>query len=176
MSRHYVLSPGDLIFPMCYSTVFHEGSGVVKGTVPDLRTEQSCVVESGLSPEVIVNQRERPLLISFTNPHVIKLGLRHAQTRFDIPQTLPVGQLRKGHTQKLIPTRKTFHLVIALVPFHTLAKLVRGDKVHQLSKNDSPDIHRPSPFSVMRKYGQWKKIISNTKMSSLDKNPCLPIG
>ncbi len=103
------------------------------------------------------------------NPHVIKLGFRHAQTRFDIPQTLPVGQLRKGHTEKLIPTRKTFHLVIAFVPFYTLAKLVRWYKIHQLSKNDSPDIHRPSPSAVMRKYGLWEKIISNTKMSYLDK-------
>lgn len=109
------------------------------------------------------------------NSHVIKLGFRHAQTRFDIPQTFPVGQLRKGHTEKLIPTRKTFHLVIAVVPFHTLAKLVRWYKVHQLSKNDSPDIHRPSPSAVMRKYALWKKIISNTKMSSLDKKPCLSI-
>ena len=110
-----------------------------------------------------------------SNPHVIELGFGHAQARLDIPQTFPVGQLRKSHAEELIPAGKALDLVIAVVAFYALTKFVRWDKVHQLSKNDSSDIHSPSPSAVMRKYDPSEKIISNTKMSLLDKNLCLSI-
>jgi hypothetical protein len=104
---------------------------------------------------------------------VIELGLRYAQARFDVPETFPVSQLCKGHTEELIPTRKGLDLVIAVVSLYAPVKLVRWHKVHQLSKNSSPDIHKPSPSAVLRKYGRWEDLISNRKIAFFDKSSYL---
>lgn len=37
------------------------------------------------------------------NAHVIELRASRAQTRFDVAETLAIGQLRKRHAQELIP-------------------------------------------------------------------------
>jgi hypothetical protein len=94
--------------------------------------------------------------------HVIELGFRHAQARLDIPETFSIRQLCKGHTEKLVPARKALYFVILVVPLYTLAKLVRWHEIHQLCKNGSADIHKPSPSAqVLRKYGLTERIISN---------------
>jgi hypothetical protein len=63
--------------------------------------------------------------------------------------------LGEGHAKELIPTGKRFDFVMALVSLDTLTKLVRGQKVHELSKNGFPIIHEPSPSSnpKLKKYG-----------------------
>lgn len=76
------------------------------------------------------------------NAHVIELGGLGSQTRFDVSETLAIGQLGKGHREKLIPARKALDFVAALVAPHAAAKFVRGgNKVHQLSKNRFAGIH-----------------------------------
>lgn len=65
--------------------------------------------------------------------HMIKLLRSCSQTRFDVSETLSIRKLRKRQSQELIPARKTFDLVVAVITLHTTAKLVsRGNKIHQL--------------------------------------------
>jgi hypothetical protein len=59
----------------------------------------------------------------------------NAQTRFDIAQTLSIGQLGKDHAQQLFPAGKVVNLVVALVSFDTLVELVPGQEVDELRKH-----------------------------------------
>lgn len=104
-----------------------------------------------------------------TNSHRVEFGFRGTHTRFDIPKTFPISQLGEGHTEELIPARKAFYFVIAIVTLYALVERVGWEKVHQLGKNRFSDIHRLPPFAWVRKYGQSEKIISNRKITFLDK-------
>jgi len=73
--------------------------------------------------------------------HVIELGRGSSQTRFDVSQALSVGQLSKRHAEKLIPARKAFDFVAALITLDAASKFVGGNKVHQLSKDCFGGIH-----------------------------------
>src|SRR5919108_3015774 len=75
------------------------------------------------------------------NAHMVELGWRRSQTRLDISEALSKRQLGKGQGEKLIPARKALDFVIALVTLYTAAKFVRGNKVHQLSKDCFAAIH-----------------------------------
>ena len=54
--------------------------------------------------------------------HVIELGDLTAQTGFDIAQTFPIGQLRKGHAQIVIETREVLDLVLPVVASYAATK------------------------------------------------------
>ena len=69
------------------------------------------------------------------NAHVVQFALHGTQTSFDIPQTLPVRELCKGHAEKLIHARKSFDFVIAPVALDAFAKLVLRKKIEQLREN-----------------------------------------
>jgi hypothetical protein len=72
--------------------------------------------------------------------------------------------LGEGHAKELVSAGKRLYFVVAVVAFYALAKFVAGYKVQQLSKNGSPDIHRPSPPATLRKYGLSESEISNRKI------------
>ena len=59
-----------------------------------------------------------------SNAHVIELGWGCPQTRFDVSEALPVGQLGKRHAEKLIPAGKALDLVVALIALHAAAEFV----------------------------------------------------
>jgi hypothetical protein len=69
--------------------------------------------------------------------------------------------LGKRHGEILIPAREADHLAIAAVPIDAFAKLVCGDKVHQLGKDRFPGIHALSPYSLMSETGISGEKISN---------------
>jgi hypothetical protein len=95
---------------------------------------------------------------------MIEFHLGRSQTNFDIAQAFPISQLRKGQAEELIPTRKSFDLVMALIPLYALAEFVSGKKVRQLGKYRFAGIHQPSPFAGRRKYGSGKVLSSNRKI------------
>jgi hypothetical protein len=68
---------------------------------------------------------------------MIKLGLHGPKTRFDIAQTLAIGQLSKGHAEELIEARKVSNVVFAPIPRNALVEFVSGKKAHQLREDDS---------------------------------------
>ena len=63
---------------------------------------------------------------------VIQLGANGPQARLDVAQTLPKGQLREGHAEKLVEAGETQDLEVAPIPVDGLAKFVEGKKFGQL--------------------------------------------
>jgi hypothetical protein len=54
------------------------------------------------------------------------------QARFDVAQTLAIGQLRERHRQILIEARERFDLVLAVVTRHTATKRRKRQVSHDL--------------------------------------------
>jgi hypothetical protein len=72
---------------------------------------------------------------------VVELVAARAQTNFYIFKTLAIGDLSKGHGEKLIPAREATNLVVAVVTSDTPPKLFGVDPFHQLSENSFSRIH-----------------------------------
>ena len=58
--------------------------------------------------------------------HVIEFPLSRTETGLDVSETFPIGQLSKGHAEELVPARKAFDLVMAVVSLNTFLKFVNG--------------------------------------------------
>ena len=61
---------------------------------------------------------------SAPDAQVIKLGLVGSQTGLDIPETFSICKLGKSQAEKLVPTRKSLHLVVPPVAFYALLEIV----------------------------------------------------
>jgi hypothetical protein len=79
---------------------------------------------------------------------VVEFGLLSAETRFDIAQTLAIGELSKDQTKELIPTGEVFDIAVALVAVNANLKLITRKVVQQLSENGSAKIHLLPPAKV----------------------------
>jgi len=89
---------------------------------------------------------------------VIQLALYRSQTRFDVSQAFPVGQLVECHTELLIPAGEALDFVVAVVVFDGLPENVGRDEVHQLGENGATRVHEPSPSADMQKYGPLQNL------------------
>ena len=58
--------------------------------------------------------------------HVIEFPLSRTQTYLDVSKTFPIGQLSKGHAEELVPARKVFDLVVAVVSLNAFLEFVNG--------------------------------------------------
>ena len=58
--------------------------------------------------------------------HVIEFPLSRTETCLDVSEAFPIGQLSKGHAEELVPARKVFDLVVAVVSLNTFLKFVNG--------------------------------------------------
>jgi len=84
---------------------------------------------------------------------MIELGPQGPQTRFDVAQALPVGELGERHHQELLVTGQRFCVSIALVPPHALVEFVPRQPVHHLGKDDPAFVHnRVPPERIRKKY------------------------
>ena len=85
--------------------------------------------------------------------HVVQLGLGHPETGLDVAQALPVRELGKGQAEELIPAGEGLDLVVALVPLHADAEVVRGDEIHQLGEDRATSVHGRAPLAQRCEYG-----------------------
>ena len=58
------------------------------------------------------------------------------QADLDIAHTLAVGELGKGHTEKLVETGKGFDITIAVIALHATAECFHGQLGHDLGKDE----------------------------------------
>lgn len=65
-----------------------------------------------------------------SNPGMIEFGLHGPQAGFDVPQALPVSQLGKRHTEKLVVAGESPHPIMASIPADTMIELVLRKEVH----------------------------------------------
>ncbi len=119
--------------------------------------------EVGVDPPVahLVGMGEGVARDHAPEPHVVELGLGHPQAGLNISQALPERELGKGQAEELIPAGEGLDLVLALVPLHADAELVRGDAVHQLGEDRPATVHGPAPLAKMREYGPRQVDYSN---------------
>jgi hypothetical protein len=73
---------------------------------------------------------------------VIELRGLCPQARFDVAQTLSVGQLRKRHAQVLIEAGEALDLVFGLIPGDAAPEGLQRKMVHQLRKDELACVHR----------------------------------
>lgn len=64
-----------------------------------------------------------------------------SQADDNIAQAFAIGELRKDHAQKLIPTGERLDAMIASVSRDALPEFSRGKMVEQLSENGSSAVH-----------------------------------
>ena len=83
--------------------------------------------------------------------HVIECPLSRTETCLDVSETFLIGQLSKGHAEELVPARKVFDLVVAVVSLNAFLKFVNGSRVYELGKDRFPRIHESSPSAIMKK-------------------------
>jgi hypothetical protein len=76
---------------------------------------------------------------------VIELGALHTQTRFDVAQALSISQLREGHAEVLVETRKPLDLVLAGITHDTAVKRVQRQMLHHLREHELAQVHRCLP-------------------------------
>ena len=74
-------------------------------------------------------------------PQMIQQLAAGTQTRLDVAQALPVGQLGKAHGQKLVPAGEAAHLAVPSVMLDTAPELLRVNSFYQLSKHGSSWVH-----------------------------------
>jgi hypothetical protein len=79
-----------------------------------------------------------------TESGVIQLRIQNAETDFDVPQTLAVGELCEGHAQELIQAREGLDFEIASMTSNALPELGVGEAVHQLGQDSAAKVHAPS--------------------------------
>ena len=73
--------------------------------------------------------------------HVVELATDRTKARFNVTQALAVGQLSKHHRQELIPARKRFYMVVALIARDALLEIRVGYVINELRENGSANVH-----------------------------------
>ena len=107
-----------------------------------LRDQPLCKLGIDSPVSSFVGIRQGRALDRRTNAHVVQLGRLRGETRFDIAQALPVGQLRKRQSAKMFGARKCANTMIPVVPGHDPVKSFPRKNVHDLCKQRLSGIHR----------------------------------
>ena len=74
-------------------------------------------------------------------PHVVQPTRLSAKIDFDVAQGLAVGQLRKGHGEKLVQAREVLDLVLSPVLGHTASERAQRQIEHELRKYELALVH-----------------------------------
>jgi len=72
---------------------------------------------------------------------VIPLGTQSIEGSGEISQALPEGELTEAQTQQVIPASKIAYPIIAIVAGDNFMKLIFGNYVHKLRKNEPTSVH-----------------------------------
>ena len=96
-----------------------------------------------------------------TNTHVVSPCGDRAQACLDITKTFTISQLGEGHAEVLVPAGESLGVFISVVSLNTSSKVVYGQEIHELCKDDSSVIHRPPPARCHSEYGRLSYGISN---------------
>ena len=102
----------------------------VKGS----RLGNQDLAEVGIHPPVpfFVRLGKGAPRYSSSDAEMIELLPAGTEAGLNIPEALPVGQLREGHAKILIHTGETACVVIAVVPVNAFAKFIHRHIVHDL--------------------------------------------
>ena len=85
---------------------------------------------------------------STPDARMIQLGSHGPKAGLDVSKALPIGELGKSHTEKLIETGEPAHPVIAAMPPDAFVEFGLRQEVHQLGEDDPSRVHRPPLFHL----------------------------
>ena len=126
------------------------------------RDADEALREIGVDAPVAHHIRERIACDRRANPEVVQLRALGAQTRLDVAQALPKGQLRERHAQKLIQTGERLNLAFPAIPRHTSTKRRQRKVLHQLRKNQFAVVHQ-SPLQSRASQGYRTGVRSSNR-------------
>jgi len=110
------------------------------------------------------------------NTQVIKLVALGPKASLDVPQAFPIGQLRKGHTEKLIETRERLDLVLFIVPGNATTKRRHRKMLCQLCENQRSLVHHATPRSQSSERDRTGDCSSNRDQNKLPFNHAYSIS
>ena len=85
---------------------------------------------------------QRGTLDRSTDTHVVQLRRLRGQANLDVAKALSVSQLSKGQDAKLVGARQCSNAVVSLVSRHRSMKSFPRKKIHELSKECLPRVHK----------------------------------
>ncbi len=104
-----------------------------------------------------------------TNAHCVAVGAT-PQAGFDVPQTLPKGDLRKGHCQKLITGGHSFARSRHRLQRHAAIELLSVDQIGNLCEDEASGVHpslrmnlRPDDQPVQMRHTRFSSLASRNE-------------
>jgi len=114
------------------------------GILPRRSLDDQSLGELGMdapvTPFVGIGQRRAPHRLA--EAHMVELRRLHRQTRLDVTQALPPGQLRERHRAILLGAGKHSHATIAAIARNDPRKGAPRKEIHQLGEQRLAGIHR----------------------------------
>ena len=89
---------------------------------------------------------------------VVKFPLKGVEAGFDVSQALAIGQLSKGHAEKLIETREVASPLIATIASDATVELAPWQGVDQLREDVAIVEHEPS-LDALRRLGNGSRLL-----------------
>jgi len=93
---------------------------------------------------------------------VIEFAAHRAEARLNIAKTFAISELSETHRQKLLPTRETFLLIIAVITGYTLLELVPRKVLHELREDSLANVH-PSLSAIAAEVQDALKLFAGLK-------------
>jgi len=81
------------------------------------------------------------------NPNVVELGALRIETRHQIAQTFPTGQLGICDAEKMCPCREVTDAMVRGISIDEMLEMTEGDEVQQLRKHRPATIHDLASFA-----------------------------
>jgi hypothetical protein len=106
-------------------------------------------VDAPDAPFVRIGQRRTAHRLA--KAHVVGLADLRRQAGLDVAQTLPVGELSKGHHSKLLGSGEYSGSMIAPIPMHDAFESRPRQKIHHLNKHRLAGLHGRSSKAVHEK-------------------------
>ena len=87
---------------------------------------------------------------TLSKAQMVECKLKWAYRGYQITQSFPITQLTEYQYQQMIPTCKTFDILVAVVFLYQPLEVVSGKKLHNLTKNIAPLVHTYtlSPYTL----------------------------
>jgi hypothetical protein len=118
-----------------------DAQGVAGIELPGTSNEDSGEVGVDAPVAVLVGFGQGVARDVAANACVIQFGFQRVQTDFDVAQAGAVGQLRKGHAQKLIEAGKPAGAIVASVLADTAVEVASGEEGDELGEEVLPGVH-----------------------------------
>jgi hypothetical protein len=124
------------------------------------RVKATCLADQHLSE--LGEDPPDPLLVgigqgtpgdSAADAHVVEL-LRHGtEADLDVAQALPIGELREGHREVLVPAREAAEPMVAAVSLHAAGERFVRNEAHELREDGASLVHHPLRCEVSQQNG-----------------------